>query len=90
MTVVPTNEYIKAAEAYADTLRNWAKVHLAWSNGEATIEQDREAYAQRQAAFEAFKRAEAKLSPRADEREINRAVNDYAYDIDALADEPNH
>jgi hypothetical protein len=77
----PTHEYIVAAETYAESSRNWPNVHFAWSKGKATNEEDREAYARREAAFE---RAEAQLKTPTDERELDQARKDYACNHETL------
>ncbi|MDQ0865709.1 hypothetical protein [Arthrobacter globiformis] len=86
MTTAPTHELIAASERYAETLREWAKVHLAWFNGEVDITKDREAYAAREAAFTEFKRVESELEQ---ESRIERVVDHAIGDYEPLADEPN-
>lgn len=91
MNTAPTHELIAASERYAEALREWARVHLAWRNGEVPIEKDREAHAAREAAFTEFKRVESELEQESrNERVIDQAIKPYAYDTEALADEPNN
>jgi len=89
---------IEASNHYADLLRVWQEVHLAWKNGEATIEQDRAADEARRAAFEQLKKLEAEsgttlraLSPalQSSPKERFREQEAYdAYDHEAIANEP--
>lgn len=84
-----TPQETPAESELADALRQWGKTHPAAMRGEATKEEEDSAWARRVAAEEAVKREkEAKQAAR-DERDADRGIEDYAYDIDALADEPN-
>ncbi|MFC9353297.1 hypothetical protein [Arthrobacter sp. NPDC057013] len=61
MTTAATEELKAAAARYTEALHTWEKVHLAWSKGEATIEEDRAADEARRAALAEVQRIEATI-----------------------------
>ncbi|WOH20111.1 hypothetical protein IRJ34_07245 [Paenarthrobacter sp. GOM3] len=52
---------LAASRTYEELQLAWEKVHLRWSNGEATIEEDRAADTARRGALEELKRLEREL-----------------------------
>ncbi|MFD0044727.1 hypothetical protein ACFVGV_06005 [Pseudarthrobacter scleromae] len=80
MTTTTTDELVAAAEAYTNAMHTWIKVHLAWSKGEATIEQDRAADEARRAALAEVQRIEAIIKPKYGNKKQYQDQEAEAYD----------
>lgn len=86
-------EFIQASDRYAETMRTWAKVHLDWREGNASLDEDVAADVARRAALAEVQRLEHLIKGNsADSAEAvgGVAVTPESYDSAEIAKELGH
>ncbi|MFK0003906.1 hypothetical protein [Paenarthrobacter sp. NPDC090522] len=87
-------EFIKASDYYAETMRTWARVHLDHQQGNASREDDAVADNARRHAFEEMQRLEQLVAMSSleilseESREVSPDIK--PYDSDEIAHELGH